>query len=91
MFIEADYMKYCRYFQAQIDRSRIWFFTATLRSFEHLCFDRTLDKQKSIFEFFVPEENVQKFMGLMHWYQTHSYVSYVQELPNRLASPDSAL
>ncbi len=39
-------MKLCAYYQAQVKRSDTWFLTATLRSFEHLCFDRALKKEE---------------------------------------------
>ena len=43
---------YSLYFQAQVNKKETWFLAATLRSFEHLAFDRTVDKQAGIFEFF---------------------------------------
>jgi hypothetical protein len=91
MFFEVDYMKYCRYFQAHVARPRVWFFTATLRSFEHLCFDRTLDKTESLFEFFVPEAQVDQFLGLMDWYQTQKIILSFQECSNRISSPKATL
>ncbi len=84
-------MNYCVYFQAKIDRPRVWFFTATLRSFEHLCFDRTLDKAQSVFEFFVPQDNVLLFVQLMQWYQEQGVASNFIQLPNRLTDPNEKL
>ena len=49
-------MRWCAYYRAIIKKEECWFLTATLRSFEHLCFDRTYDKSISQFEFFVPQE-----------------------------------
>ncbi|HAU30042.1 MAG: hypothetical protein UV79_C0005G0027 [candidate division TM6 bacterium GW2011_GWF2_43_17] len=84
-------MRYCAYFQAKIDRPRVWFFTATLRSFEHLCFDRTLDKTQSLFEFFVPEDNKAFFTQLMRWYQEQGIAFEYKQLPNRLLDPEQFL
>lgn len=84
-------MNYCFYFQANIDRPRVWYFTATLRSFDNLCFDRTRDVTSSLFEFFVPEENKEFFMRLMDWYQAQGIVSNFSELPNRLRNSSEQL
>lgn len=78
-------MTYSKYFQAQIDTKNCWFFVATLRSFEHLAFDRTLDKETSTFEFFVPAENEKPFIALMDLYTKMGIVSNFKELPNRFA------
>ncbi len=91
VIIWVKYMKYCAYFQARVVRPRVWFFTATLRSFEHLCFDRTLDKRESVFEFFVPVDAVALFEKLMAWYQEQGIVEYFEQLPNRLLDPQQSL
>jgi len=46
---------YCSYYQAEVAKPTTWFLVSTLRANEHLCFDRTLDKEHGIFEFFVPQ------------------------------------
>jgi len=76
---------YCSYFQALVLKQKTWFFVATLRSFEHLCFDRTWDKEMGRFEFFVPAPRKDEFVALMHWYESQGIISDFQELPNRLA------
>lgn len=52
---------YCSYYQAHIKRPYCWFLVAVLRSFEHVAFDRTIDKNNSIFEFFVPHDTEKYF------------------------------
>lgn len=76
---------YCLYYQAHVEKKYCWFLVAILRSFEHVAFDRTLDKEKSIFEFFVPQDMEPIFLSLMHELQQKSIITYVYQLPNRLA------
>lgn len=82
-------MMYCKYYQAQVLEKECWFLVAILRSFEHLAFDRTLDKATSTFEFLVPEENNLIFLKLMDYFIEHKIVSNLQELPNRLTDPNA--
>ena len=78
----------CDYFQACIPQSRVWFVTAVLRSCEHVAFDRTIDAQKSIFEFFVAPDLRETFVALMNFFQTHGLINNLVELPNRLHVQD---
>lgn len=77
-------MKYCSYFQALVSKKDTWFFVATLRSFEHLAFDRTYDKETGCFEFFVPVDGEEQFVKLMNYYEQTGIVHSFQKLPNRL-------
>ena len=74
----------CVYYQATIRQKDCWFFVATLRSYEHLAFDRTYDVEKSIFEFFVPPSNEHIFLEIMHYFEGTGLVSDLKKLPNRL-------
>lgn len=76
-------MKYCIYYQAHIPRERCWFLTAILRSYEHVAFDRTLDKEHSVFEFFVPEPQEPQFLSLMERFTEEGIVQGLEKLPNR--------
>lgn len=78
---------FCLYYQAHIKRSDTWFLTATLRSFEHLTFDRSLEKQQELFEFFVPAQLESYFLELMDYYQHEGIVTEFHKLPNRLLDP----
>jgi len=79
-------MNYCLYYQAHVVPAHCWFLTATLRSHEHISFDRTVDVENSIFEFFVPEATEKYFLDVMQYYQEHGMVKNLQKLPNRLAA-----
>lgn len=81
-------MNYCLYYQATIERSRCWLFTSILRSFEHLCFDRTIDAQASVFEFFVPHDNEQLFLSLMNYCKSIGLAHDFKQLPNRIAQSE---
>ena len=77
-------MNYCTYYQAHINKKLTWFFVAILRSYEHLCFDRTLDKESGLFEFFVPTDQESDFIACMQQLQQQKIVSALKKLPNRL-------
>lgn len=79
-------MKLCSYYQARVQRSQTLFFVATLRANEHVAFDRTLNKEHGIFEFFVPEEQEQRFLAIMSYYQTQAIIDNLIKLPNRFLS-----
>lgn len=79
---------YCLYYQAQVQEKYCWFFVAILRSFEHLAFDRTLDKTSSTFEFFVPQENESYFLSVMEYFKNQEIISNLNKLPNRLIDPN---
>ena len=78
---------YGLYYQAKVDPAKCWYFVAILRSFEHLAFDRTYDKQESIFEFFLPPGNEKTFLELMDYFQHEGIVSQLCALPHRLQQP----
>lgn len=78
-------MDYCLYFQAHVKRESCWFFAATIRSFEHMSFDRTIDAQESIFEIFVPDQMEDCFLKLMNYYVDKGVVTDFNKLENRLA------
>ena len=77
-------MQYCSYYKAQVAKKKVWYFIGILRSFEHLAFERTIDKEQSIIEFFVPQDLEDYFLNLMHYFQKQEIVSNLQKLPNRL-------
>lgn len=77
-------MMYCSYYQAHVTRDRAWNFVALLRSYEHIAFDRTFDKEQSIFEFFVPSAQEDHFVAIMHLLEKKGLVGNITKLPNRL-------
>lgn len=80
-------MAYCAYYQADLQRERCGFLVSVLRSFEHLAFDRTLDRETSRFEFFVPEDLETQFLELMDYFKKEGIVLQLEKLPNRLSRP----
>jgi hypothetical protein len=79
-------MLYCLYYQAKIRPSDCWFFVAALRSFEHVAFDRTLDVEQNLFEFFVPEAMNHDFLQLIAYFQAQGTVTEFAQKENRLGS-----
>ena len=43
---------FCQYYQAKVNRNKTWFVVGLLRNESHWVFDRTLDKQNELLEFF---------------------------------------
>lgn len=74
-----------RYFQATVHRELSWYVVAILKSFEHLCFDRTYDADSSRFEFFVAPDMAHEFITLMEYFKDEHLIAEFQELPNRIA------
>lgn len=62
------------YYKAFVEKKRCWFFTAVMRSFEHLMFDRTCDAATNLFEFFVPRSNEKIFLELMDFFSKEGIV-----------------
>ena len=79
---------YCNYYQANVQKEDCWFLAGVLRSFEHVAFDRTIDKEKSLFEFFVPATTEEYFLQIMDYLQAQGIVSDLKKLPNRLLDPN---
>jgi hypothetical protein len=76
---------YSSYYQAHVVPVTGWFVVAALKSYEHMLFDRTLDVEKSIFEFFVAPHAEATFLHVMDYMQRQGYVVDLKKLPNRLA------
>lgn len=74
------------YYQATIEKKQCWYFVAVLRSFEHLSFDRTIDKQKNIFEIFTTEEFEPFLLEIIEFFIKENILSNLNRLPNRLAT-----
>lgn len=74
---------YCKYYQALVPRERTWFLVGILRSFEHLLFERTVDKQSGLFEFLVPEGLESYFLDLMKDLEQRGVIQNLVCLPNR--------
>ena len=73
---------YCRYYQAQVLNG--WLLASLLKSYEHLAFDRTLDVEHQIFEFFVPQDCEAEFLIFMETMLELGVIKDLAALPNRL-------
>ncbi len=76
--------RFCSYYQAHIPKSEVLFVVATLKTFEHLCFDRSVDPAKSRFEFFVPSAGEEQFLDVMRFFERKGMVQNLEKLENRL-------
>jgi hypothetical protein len=77
---------YSFYYQVSVEKSKAWFFVAILRSFENVAFDRTLDKEASLFEVFVAPDFQAEFLDVMQLLESRQVISNLRQLPNRLQS-----
>ena len=77
-------MSYCKYYQANVTRSKCWFFVGVMRSFENVSFDRTLDKDESLIEFFVAPDREPEFLALMADLTQRGIIINLSSMPNRL-------
>ncbi len=84
-------MRFGSYYQAHVVPIHAWFFTGVMRSFEHVVFDRTLNKEESLFEFFVPQDTEKYFLDLMNYFQKEEIVSGLIKKENRLKDPNEVI
>jgi hypothetical protein len=57
------------YFVAYIEKTKVVNFIAIFRSIEdNMAFDRTINKNESIFEFFVPIKMKERFLEVMNMF-----------------------
>ena len=84
-------MHYCEYYQAHVKREGCGMLVSVLRSFEHLVFDRTIDKANSIFEFYVPTSQEATFLEVMRYFQDAGIVVDLMKKENRLRDPQAIL
>ena len=75
---------YCQYYQVTTNKPKTWFVVGCFRSEENLVFERTLDKQKSILEFFVTPECEKRFLSVINYLKKHGYVLECEKRENRL-------
>jgi len=75
---------YSLYYQAEVERSKCWIVSATLRYHEHLAFDRAFDVEKSIFEFFVSPDFEGDFLRVMLVLEKAGMIFDLKKLPNRI-------
>ena len=74
---------YCSYYQAKVKKDTTWFVTGTLRNEDHWVFDRTLDVENDLMEFFVARDFEEKFLDLAGYLLEEGYISNLEKLENR--------
>lgn len=75
---------FCEYYLIKVDKSRSWMLSAVFKSFEHLSFDRTIDKENALFEFFVPQGNEVIFLEVIKYFKSIGLVLEYHKEENRL-------
>ncbi len=80
--------KYSIYYQAFVQKELCWMVTATIRYMDHVAFDRTIDKENSIFEFYVAPDLEHEFLDVAHRLLKHKVFLSFEQLPNRLMTQD---
>ena len=79
---------YSAYYQVSVNKSKGWFFVGILRSYENVAFDRTLDKETSLFEVFVAPHSEAEFLDVMQLLANRQVITNLKKLPNRLQTKD---
>ena len=81
-------MNYSVYYQARVQRELSWMVTASVRFCEHVAFDRTIDKDDSVFEFFVAPDLEEAFLDVARKLLERGVFLDLTKLPNRLIHED---
>lgn len=87
-FFHELVMKYSIYYQARVQKELCWMVTATIRYLDHVAFDRTIDKENSIFEFYVAPDLEQEFLGVAQCLLERQVFLSLEKLSNRLMTED---
>lgn len=75
---------YCNYFQAHVPPADCFLVIGFFKSYDHVCFARTVCQTKSIVEFFVPESTTKEFLLLAHYLEQKLVLFDLQKKENRL-------
>lgn len=76
----------CSYYQTHIDKKHHLFLVGALKFYEHMCFDRTIDAESGLFEFFVPQDQEAQFLKIMERMKEKNIVTDLKKMDNRLSS-----
>jgi len=76
-------MRYSIYYQAHVQKELCWLVTASVRFCEHVAFDRTIDKEESLFEFFVSPDLEDVFLDVAQKLLDRGVLLDLKKLPNR--------
>ncbi len=75
----------CIYYQARLVREKIWFVVGTLRAETNLVFERALENDRTMFEFFVPPQNDDDFLAFMDILAKRGCIVTFEKKKNRFA------
>ncbi len=75
---------YCNYYQAGVLKEKTWFVVALFRNEDHIAFERTLEGNSDILEFFVPTDQERSFLAIMQTLKAQGYVFWFEQKPNRM-------
>ena len=87
-FSRESVMQYSIYYQARVQKEICWMVTATIRYLDHVAFDRTVDKENSIFEFYVAPDLESEFLEIAQRLLDRKVFLSLEKLPNRLMTED---
>ena len=73
----------CQYYQANVLTKKAWFVSGCFRNEDHVAFVRALDGSSDVFEFFVPDDQEERFLVLAHYLQKHGYFLSLEKKENR--------
>lgn len=76
--------RYSHYYHAILNKENALYVVGTLKYFDHICFDRTLDRETLLYEFFVPQDTESDFLKIMDFFAQKGFVTYLQKKPNRI-------
>lgn len=75
----------CEYYQAIVDVPNTWFVFGVIRSEDNLAFERTIEGNPSLLEFFVTKGQEAEFLDLMNYLINLGYILSIEKKPNRLS------
>lgn len=75
---------YSLYYVGQFERKKCWLLSSVMRGTEHVAFDRCINKEESIFEFFVPQSTESIFLESMNYLKKEGVLLSLEKKENRL-------
>ena len=75
---------HCQYYQATVVKKRAWFVSGCFRNEDHVAFARALDGSSTVFEFFVPKDQEERFLALINFLQEDGAVVSYEQKENRI-------
>jgi|WetSurMetagenome_2_1015567.scaffolds.fasta_scaffold1198522_2 hypothetical protein len=76
----------CSYYQAKVDKEKTWFVVGTFRNEDHVAFERAIEGQTEILEFFVPQDQEDYFLILIQRLKEMGYILWFEKKDNRFCN-----